>query len=34
MTEARGVDAGRFIDDLYVRELELSGFIDSLDAQS
>jgi NitT/TauT family transport system substrate-binding protein len=32
MTEARGVDAGRFIDDLYVRELELSGFIDSLDA--
>jgi ABC-type nitrate/sulfonate/bicarbonate transport system substrate-binding protein len=32
LPEARGADAGRFVDERFVRELDESGFIDSLGA--
>jgi hypothetical protein len=32
LPEARNADAARFVDDRYVRELDESGFIDSLGA--
>jgi len=30
LPEAQGVDAQRFVDDRFIRELEDNGFIDSL----
>jgi hypothetical protein len=30
LPEARGVSAAKFVDDRFIRELEDSGFIDSL----
>jgi hypothetical protein len=32
LPEAKNADAARFIDDRYMRELDESGFIDSLGA--
>lgn len=34
LAEAKGADAGRFVDDRYIRELEEDGFIASLSARS
>jgi taurine transport system substrate-binding protein len=34
LTEAKGADARRFVDDRYIRELEQDGFIASLSARS
>jgi hypothetical protein len=34
LTEAKGADARRFVDDRFIRELEQGGFIASLSARS